>query len=203
MTLLGPSRQLVERHRDKLSVSSALLFAFERFERVKTVTASNQLSYVMRFDAEGQGILVCGDAAFVDFKVRRGSPAVYHRKLVDQLRQLAIVQVPHHGGINGHFYRVLHASCFHGQKSQTFFLLSHEAQRRHRPSGGFADYVQRLGPGHPLRLLFTNKPMTSRVVDYSPSAHAAVPDDAEGGGDVRLAYQAGEWRVLDHRVRFG
>lgn len=62
LTLLGPSRGLVKKHWDKLPVSDAIETAFTYTVALKSITPSNQLSYVMRFAHRQQGILVTGES---------------------------------------------------------------------------------------------------------------------------------------------
>jgi hypothetical protein len=65
-TLLGPSRSLVRKHRDRLPVLAATLAAFQFSGEIRSITPSNQLSYIGRFDFQGQRILITGDAGCVD-----------------------------------------------------------------------------------------------------------------------------------------
>jgi hypothetical protein len=58
---------------------------------LKSIMPSNQLSYVMRFSAENQGILVSGGAGCADFKP--GGRRPYYTELLKALPPLRVVQV--------------------------------------------------------------------------------------------------------------
>jgi hypothetical protein len=88
--LLGPSEGLVEKHRNRLPLGSYAALAHLAFMRTKSITPSNQLSYVARFTAEKQNILITGDAGCVDFKLDKRT--AYYRELLATLRPLHVVQ---------------------------------------------------------------------------------------------------------------
>ena len=113
----------------------------------------------------GQGILVSGDAGFVDFAPPRGE---YYPALLDALLPLHVVQVAHHAGNNAHFYRALLAAGYADQEAESLLLVSHATRDRFRPSDG----VRHLpgagprGPGWASRILFTSKPSAAKVRNY-------------------------------------
>lgn len=198
-SLLGPSKSLIEKHWKRLPIPAVTLEAVLAPIRIKRITPSNQLSYVLHFRAEDQGILVAGDAGCVDFREKRNSP--YFPKLLERLDPLDVVQIAHHGGNNAHFYRVLlEAADAEGLKT-AFLLLSHATDDKFRPSNEFRLFVEHLrGPGTGPSLLFTSRPKRSKVEDYEelifPASHPGSPDK----GDVTLEFDGAGWAVARHSV---
>ena len=97
LLLLGPSKSLVKRHWNRLPLGTYAELAALSLHRLKYITPSNQLSYVLRMQANEQNILITGDAGFVDFKPQRGNR--YHDEILRCLQPLHVVQVAHHAGI--------------------------------------------------------------------------------------------------------
>lgn len=152
-TLLGPSKSLIKKHRDRLPVVDASNVALLFRGEIRSITPSNQLSYIGCFRFLEQVILVSGDAGCVDFKSARNS---YHQPLLDAMRPLHVIQVAHHGGNNAHFYRVLDAAKYPEQDEQSYLLLSHALHDKTRPSDVFHDFLlATLGKGDDVKLLFT------------------------------------------------
>jgi beta-lactamase superfamily II metal-dependent hydrolase len=202
LTLLGPSRGLVRKHWNRLPVEQATRVALSFIVPIKSITPSNQLSYVMRFEHAGQGMLVSGDAGCVDFKLDRTH---YHPRLLQALLPLHVLQVAHHGGANGHFYRVLDAAGYADQTDHSYLLLSHATDDRHRPSEEFRLFLlATLGRGEDVQLLFTSKPKPEKVRDFVEAFHPVVGRESDRG-DVRLIFNAGSfrrgrWEVASHAV---
>lgn len=197
LTLLGPSTSLVKKHRDRLPRGTYLWMAFAARTEIKSITPSNQLSYVARLEHEGQGLLISGDAGFVDFKTGR-SP--YHPALLASLMPLHVVQVAHHGGANAHFYRVLSAAGMAAQKEHSYFLLSHATDDKFRPSREFRVFVEELRTDEDdFSVLFTSQPKAEKVAAFRDVVAPAstAPDDR---GDVRLVFADGVWTIEKHFI---
>jgi beta-lactamase superfamily II metal-dependent hydrolase len=205
LMLLGPSQGLVRKHWNRLPVEQATRVALSFIVPIKSITPSNQLSYVMRFEHAGQGMLVSGDAGCVDFKLDRTH---YHPRLLQALLPLHVLQVAHHGGANGHFYRVLDAAGYADQTDHSYLLLSHATDDRHRPSEEFRLFLlATLGRGEDVQLLFTSKPKPEKVRDFVEAFHPVVGRESDRG-DVRLVFNAGSfrrgrWEVASHAVAPG
>jgi hypothetical protein len=197
-TLLGPSKSLVKKHRDRLPVMEASRVAVLFRGKIRSITPSNQLSYIGCFGFLEQVILVSGDAGCVDFKSASNS---YHQPLLDAMRPLHIIQVAHHGGNNAHFYRVLEAAKYPEQDAQSYLLLSHALHDKTRPSDVFQDFLlATLGKGDDFKLLFTSEPTRDKVVDYLSAIHPTVGTTGQTG-DIRLKFSAGRWDVTKHAVK--
>lgn len=201
LALLGPSISLVRKHTTALPILE-MARAMHSLIPIKPITPSNQLSYILRLEAHDQGLLVTGDAGCVDFKPA-GRGATYYNGLLSAMLPLHVIQVAHHAGYNAHFYRVLDAAKYNGQKQGTFLLLSHAVSDPTRPSAVFAAFMDGLSPndGHP-KLLFTSRPERTKVVSFIGNVHARVPGSSPSTdkGDVRLIYNASGWNVLKHSV---
>jgi hypothetical protein len=198
LMLLGPSEGLVRKHWDRLPVGVYADVALYSLSELKSITPSNQLSYVMRFSADNQGILVSGDAGCVDFKPRGKQP--YYKELLEGLSPLHVVQVAHHAGDNDHFYRVLEAAQYPMTVAQSFLLVSHATHDRHRPSREFRDFVEdiRREP-ETVSVLFTTQPRAEKIRDFESLVHANVGPPAEEG-DARLEFRNGAWTVTKHAI---
>jgi beta-lactamase superfamily II metal-dependent hydrolase len=197
ITLLGPSDSLVRKHWNRLPIGDyANLAMLSRYE-IKSITPSNQLSYVAHVAAEEQGILVSGDAGFVDFKPRRTGS--YHDALLKALSPLDVVQIAHHGGNAAHFYRVLQGVGYPSRHS--FVLLSHATNDKHRPGNEFRELAEdsREAP-EPVSILFTAAPLPEKIQGLEDLVHQPVGAPADCG-DVRLEYRGGEWQVTKHAVQ--
>lgn len=198
LTLLGPSRALVRKHWNKLPIEAAIKLSLFYVMPLKSITPSNQLSYVMRLEYKDQGILVTGDAGMVDFKP--SSRGDYYQGLLSALLPLHVVQVAHHGGNNAHFYRVLDAAKYPEQTANSYLLLSHATDDKYRPSLEFRDFLLNgRAFGEDITLLFTSTPDPMKVVDYRDAVHPVVGPSAKEG-DVRLIFENGTWRVAAHAV---
>lgn len=196
-TLLGPSKSLVKKHRDRLPVMEASKVALLFRGEIRSITASNQLSYIGCFGFLEQVILVSGDAGCVDFKSGMNS---YYQPLLDAMAPLHVIQVAHHGGNNAHFYRVLDAAKYPEQDAQSYLLLSHAVHDKTRPSDVFHDFMlATLGKGDDVKLLFTSEPTRDKVVDYL-SAIQPIVGPAGQTGDIRLEFASGSWNVTKHAV---
>lgn len=197
LTLLGPSAGLVRKHWKRLPVEQAATVALSFLTEIKSITPSNQLSYIARLEQQGQGILVTGDAGCVDFKPSRGK---YFPKLLDALLPLHIVQIAHHGGNNAHFYRVLEEAGYPAQTEPSLLLLSHATQDKFRPSPEFRAFILgTLKLGDDVQLLFTSRPRVDLSRDFQHAFHAVVGQSADVG-DVQMVWDQGKWHVTQHAV---
>jgi len=197
--LLGPSEGLVRKHWNRLPIGTYVAFARLALIPIKNITPSNQLSYVARFEAEEQGILVIGDAGCVDFKPSRKAP--YYPELVDSLLPLHVVQVAHHAGNNAHFYRVLLEAKYPQEVTPSFLLVSHATNDSHRPSREFGQFVQdiRQDP-ETVSVLFTTQPRAEKIRDFRALVHPPVGPQIAKEGDVRLVFRNGNWTVIKHVI---
>jgi hypothetical protein len=195
--LLGPSQGLVEKHRNRLPLRSYAGFAYLSMIPVKSITPSNQLSYVARFTAEKQHILITGDAGFVDFKPDKSER--YHSKLLEPLRSLHVVQVAHHAGNNSHFYRVLQKAGYGNLRGFSYLMVSHATDDRYRPTREFGLFLETLSNRTRKQILFTSRPTKDKVRDYISMIHPPVGEPASDG-DVRLLFDGKRWRVKKHAI---
>jgi hypothetical protein len=199
ITLLGPSRQLVKKHRDKLPIGTYAAAMLTKIP-IKRIWPSNQLSYVFKLEFNDQKILITGDAGCVDFKPSRNSP--YFPALLGALDQLHVVQVAHHAGNNAHFYRALLQSGYATNTSnESFLMLSHATWDPHRPTPEFQQFVEQLEiNGLSLGLLFTSEPITKKVQRYRHLG-CSVVGSPQACGDVRLTFDANNWQVDLHAIQ--
>ncbi|MBI5777259.1 MAG: hypothetical protein HY444_07705 [Nitrospirae bacterium] len=198
LTLLGPSEGLVKKHWNKLPIGNYLARLALMAVPVKSITASNQLSYVARLSAHEQGLLVCGDAGCVDFKPARGN---YYTPLLNALGRLHIIQIAHHGGNNAHFYNVLLEAGYPKQTDSSLLLLSHATDDKSRPSKNFGLFIEQARKeGDDMKLLFTSQPTADKVKDYKRIIHTVVgaPNKV---GDIRVQFDGGHWKVLNHAIK--
>ena len=199
LVLLGPSEGLVRRHWNRLPIGTYAVVAGLALIPIKGITPSNQLSYVARFEAEKQGILVTGDAGCVDFKSSRSAP--YYPDLLKSLLPLHVVQVAHHAGNNAHFYRVLSEAHYPQGVSQSFLLVSHATGDAHRPSREFRSFLGNIRQEPEIaNILFTTQPRAQKVRDFRPLVHQPVGRIAKEG-DVRLEFRNGTWTVIKHAIK--
>lgn len=197
ITLMGPSKGLVEKHRDKLPVLHQARLALLSEIPIMDITPSNQLSYIFKIEHEGQSLLISGDAGCVDFKTSpRGN---YHEKLLDELGTLHVVQIAHHAGNNAHFYRVLLAAELAAGEVPPYMILSHATDDKHRPSEAFARFVDHFPKEVDPYLLFTSRPKAKRAQGLEDLVHATVGGEADVG-DVRLVHDGARWNVDLHAV---
>lgn len=199
-TVLSPTDRLIADRRDRIP-TGVVSFRAKRWDRLEDLSDSNQLSYVVRFDAGGQGLLVTGDSGFDGFAVGSDRVATYEAALTDKLKGLSVIQAPHHGGISRHFYRAIENAGFAAETHMAYLLLSHEADSVHRPSMALADYLSVLPVERPLELLFTNEAKPERVRGYR--GRFAPDVDLGGGedGDVHLRFDGTEWTIVRHKIR--
>lgn len=200
LTLLGPTERLVAERRDILPVGILAMTRLHPYERLKDLTDSNQLSYVVRFDHDEQGVLITGDTGFDGFAVGSDSVRRYYPHMVHHLRDLSVIQVPHHGGICRHFYRVLDDAGFPQRSKPVYLLLSHEQGSAHRPGDQFMNYAASLGTGHPARLLFTAMPRADKANELRNLAESATIAPGALFGDAVLEFES-TWRVVLHSVQ--
>jgi hypothetical protein len=198
-TLLGPSRSLIAQHAKRLPIGVYL--AINGQIPLKPVTASNQLSYVILFEAAGQEILVSGDAGCVDFWDK--SARAFYPRLLTAIKHPQVVQVAHHAGDNHRFYHVLLASGYARPNSpDSFLLLSHADHDVYRPSFGFARFVHHLRRTRQnFELLTTSQPSPSKVRRFKTHYHPATQSPPASTGDIRLSYSHPAWKVDQHVVQ--
>lgn len=201
ITLLGPSRGLVEKHRNRLPHVHYLDLSVRNRIPIETISPSNQLSYVLRICHRDQGILIVGDAGCVDFR-RNPWLREYHKPLLDTLLPLHVIQVAHHGGHNADFYNVLLEGGYAEQTSRSFLTLSHATHDRTRPTPLFEQFVHQVRrSGDYIRILFTSEPTYDKVFKYKELFYP--PTQAiKDCGDIRLAYQLNNWMVVKHAVAY-
>ncbi len=198
LTLLGPSQSLVAKHWNRLPLGDYLARPARDQIPIQSITPSNQLSYVLRLAVEDQGILVSGDAGFVDFAPPRGD---YYPALLDALLPLQVIQVAHHAGNNAHFYRALLEAGYADQSAQSLLLVSHATRDRHRPSAEFAQFLEQSLPAHQAaQVLFTSKPSAARVRRFQEAIHPVV-GEPHLVGDVRIGFDGDRWTVRRHAIR--
>ena len=198
LTLLGPSEGLVRKHWNRLPIGDYVARLSSVAIPIRTITPSNQLSYVARFGFGEEGILVAGDAGCVDFKPARGN---YHLELLTALLPLHVIQVAHHAGNNAHFYRALLEADYPGQEARSLLLVSHATHDKHRPSKEFGMFVEEVRKeGDDVQILFTSEPSAAKVRDYADLIHPVVGKHA-AEGDVRVEFDGQAWKVARHAVR--
>ncbi|KSB89144.1 hypothetical protein AS593_04420 [Caulobacter vibrioides] len=201
LTLLGPSRQLIDKHRDILPVGNYMHLASKALIPIKGITPSNQLSYVIVAESDKQRLLISGDTGFDDFRPL-GTSQPYFSALLKALQPLHVIQVAHHGGHNSHFYRVLLDADYPEQKAASYLLLSHATDDKHRPSEAFGKFVaEARRDGDDMTLLFTGRPTAHRVADFSALIAPTTEASGRDRGDVRLAYDKA-WSVVRHPVGY-
>jgi hypothetical protein len=190
---------LVKKHWDRLPIGTYVLMAHRSRLPVKSITPSNQLSYVVRLGFAGQGLLVSGDAGCVDF--RPSAQADFTPNLLKPLLPLHVIQVAHHGGNNADFYNVL-VDCGYGQQTApSWLLLSHATEDKYRPSPVFGSFIGEVRKaGDDMRLLFTSRPSADKVRDYLPLINPPTGAPADVG-DVRLCFDGHDWKVQLHAVQ--
>lgn len=198
--LLAPSQSLVEKHRERLPIGDYMGFLTLKRLPVKSITPSNQLSYVFRIDYANQQLLIAGDAGCVDFKPEGSND--FFEKLLQKMSRLQFIQIAHHGGLNAHFYNVLLESGFPDQTEESFMLLSHATHDRTRPSDIFRRFIELARKsGDDFKLLFTSEPTASRVADFDELIHPVVGGVADDRGDVRLVFDGAGWIVTKHLIK--
>ena len=197
--LLGPSDGLVRKHWDRLPIGHYMALAtFDRVP-VMSISPSNQLSYVIRVAFADQAILVTGDAGCVDFKA--GPRGKLHKRLLDALLPLHVIQVAHHAGKNAEFYNVLGEAGYGAQRNRSWLLLSHATDDPKRPSEIFASFLGQVrNPTGQINLLFTSRPQRNKVRDFISliCPPTATPREV---GDVRLYYDSSGWHVEKHLIQ--
>ncbi len=202
LTMLGPSESLIAKHRHRLPHGlRETLAALLVDQRLKSITPSNQLSLVVRASYKEQGVLISGDAGFVDWKEYRFSPD-YYPDLIAALLPLHVVQVAHHGGNNAHFYRVLERAKYPGNVETSFMLLSHAVDDPYRPSPEFGVFLKRTAKkSTPIQVLFTSQPNLSKVKSFRHLVSSVIGGAPSSAGDVQLRYEPDGWKVLNHAIQ--
>ncbi len=195
--LLAPSIGLVKKHWDRLPIGDYVSFLAYEPLPIRTITPSNQLSYVIRFNYAEQNILVTGDTGFVDFRPGRTQP--YYQRLIDTLSPLHVIQVAHHAGANAHFYNGLLASNYKQQKERSYLLLSHAVNDPHRPSDLFGKFIEQI-QRDTARVLFTSQPLEKFVRDFRSIIHQLAGTKASDRGDICLKYGNSKWEVTKHSI---
>jgi SPW repeat len=198
-TLLGPSNGLVGKHWELLPIGHYMALAtFDRVP-VMSISPSNQLSYVIRIAFADQAILVTGDAGCVDFKA--GPRGKFHKRLLDALLPLHVIQVAHHAGRNAEFYNVLGEAGYGAQRNRSWLLLSHATDDPKRPSEIFASFLGQVRSAtDQISLLFTSQPQRNNVHGFI-SLICPPTDTPRDVGDVRLYYDASGWHVEKHLIQ--
>jgi hypothetical protein len=189
---------LVKKHWDRLSVGSYAMLMFSQLLPTKSITPSNQLSYVARFQFEEQGLLVSGDAGCVDFSPSRGNK--FYKDLLNAPLPLHVIQVAHHGGNNAKFYNVLLKAKYDEQSAESFLLLSHASNDGHRPSDIFGQFVANLRKDvDNVQILFTGVPRKKYVKDFR-TLIAQRTEPRMPAGDIRLSFDGHNWKVRKHAI---
>lgn len=198
LELLGPSEYLVEKYWKRLPVGTYMLKALSYTLPYEDITPANELSYIMRFEYKGQGILISGDAGCVDF--RENEDGDYYPKLLGKLLPIHVMQVAHHAGHNAYFYHSLLEAGFAEQEERSLLLLSHGVDDDKRPSRVFDRFIAEVRKdGDDVELLFTSRPLPERVANFTTLIHAPVGETAEEG-DIRLTYDR-TWLVRSHAIK--
>lgn len=201
LTLLGPSKSLVNKQWEKLPLGDYLARTSLGLATPEPITESNQLSYVALFEQDAQRLLVCGDAGFVDFKPE-GRGTSFYPKLLACLTPLHIVQVAHHAGYNKFFYFGLVDAGYATQTEPSFLLLSHAEHDATRPNEQFGRFIEIVrSADRELSLLFTSEPLEPHVRDFKALVAPVVGSAHAKRGDVQLFYDADGWRVTKHAVQ--
>lgn len=197
LDILGPSDTLIEKHREILPVGNyAAYVALSPISKMR-ITPANELSYVVRFTYHAQGILIVGDAGFVDFRSNTGK---LFDGLKEKLQPLHVVQVAHHAGYNDDFYNVLLDAGYGQQEERSFLLLSHAVSDKTRPSLQFDKFIAQVHQYEDdIALLFTSQPDLSKVLNYVPLIFPVVGNQATHG-DIRIEYGY-SWSVTQHAIK--
>jgi hypothetical protein len=198
LKLLGPSRGLVRKHWNRLPIGDYARMMFAALLPSKSISPSNQLSYVARLGFDGQGIFISGDAGCVDFKPGRGSG--FFKPLLDALLPLHVIQVAHHGGRNAQFYNALLSARYASQPAASKLLLSHATNDATRPSDLFGRFVAAIRKNvDNVEILFTGRPREAYVRDYRKLIASPV-GTPQSAGDIRLEFDGRNWAVTKHAV---
>jgi hypothetical protein len=198
LMLLGPSVGLVKKYWDRLPIGDYMALAHKARIPVRSITPSNELSYVVRMQFAGQGLLISGDAGCVDFRPGDGKP--FYPALLSALLPLHVVQVAHHGGRNAHFYNVLLDAGYAQQTDHSWLLLSHKTDDKNRPSSIFGSFVAEVRKsGDDVKLLFTSRPRLDKVRDFTALIAPSTSPPADVG-DVRMVFDR-RWRVVNHAIK--
>jgi len=198
LQLMGPSSYLVEKYWRRLPLGDYMYKALRYVLPHETITPANELSYIMRFEHKGQGVLITGDAGCVDFKENEDGD--YYPALLEKLLPVQVIQVAHHAGHNAYFYHSLLEAGFAEQKERSLLLISHGVDDKSRPSSVFDRFIAEVRKdGDDVQLLFTSRPLPEKVVNFKALIHKPV--GTEGAeGDIRLVYD-GSWKVRSHAIK--
>ena len=201
LTVLAPSERLIQKHYKRLPVGNHGFTVAHFGYDLRDVSPSNQLSYVVRAEHKGQGILISGDTGMVDFVRRSRRPRKYEEAMLKELMPLHVVQVAHHGGRNWYFYEILMEAGYYKSQKQSYLLLSHAVDDHHRPSEVFADFMDDLRKWRSnVRVLFTSRPNADRVAAFRPMLEKPKgPISCEGS--IRISFSQGNWSVDRHSVQ--
>ena len=195
ITILGPSKELITRHMDKIPVLKSLYY------NIKHTTPSNELSYVLIVEDHEQRILITGDTGFRDFKpfARKSK---YYPSILRELKSLHVIQIAHHGGTNGFFYEALaHAGYTRNQSLTSYHLLSHEMKNKYRPSQEYLDFVKNMqGNNCKFEILFTSIPPTSQLTFLQSHKASCTLSQPINNGDARLVYDGKKWCIVQHAI---
>jgi len=197
MTLLGPSTSLIVKHANRLPVNESITLAMMSRIPVKSISPSNQLSYVMKIEHAEQAMLICGDSGFSDFMVTRH---VAEPLMLAELQRLNVIQVAHHGGNNQWFYPVLVEAWKDRAAPVPIMLLSHAHEDRHRPNKQFEQFVEEVAADSDERfVVFTSKPRPDRIEAFRDKVMRPV-GTVSRVGDVRLQFASGRWELSRHAI---
>lgn len=198
LVVLGPSDLLIKRHAAKLPVQDSIGFALVVRDRLKGISPSNQLSYVIKIEHDEQSVLICGDSGFNDFMTRK----VVEPAIAAELKHISVLQIAHHGGNAYRFYRVLESVWAARPKSPPIMLLSHGENDSFRPIPEFGKLVEVVSfkNADPF-IAFTSKPDPVNVQSFKGQVFDATPSAPAPSGDVRLEFAEGQWRCVKHAIQ--
>lgn len=197
LVLLGPSDLLIKRHATKLPVQDSIGLALVVRDRLKGISPSNQLSYVMKIEHDEQSVLICGDSGFNDFMTKQAvEPAI-----AAELKHISVLQVAHHGGNAYRFYRVLENVWAGKRGNPPIMLLSHGENDGFRPIPEFGKLVEVVSlKNSPPFIAFTSKPDPLNVQSFRNQIFKATPAAPAASGDVKLEFTAGQWKCVKHAI---
>lgn len=199
IALLGPSDWLVAKFRDRLPARAATYMAFTSRIPVKSITPSNDLSYVLTVVHAGQTILICGDTGMWDFKIGRKG---FETRLLARLADVSVAQVAHHAGYNRYFYHSLREAWRGRTNAMPFLLISHAENDADRPNAEFETFARTGWAPDAKNLLFTSRPLPAQVTHIARQLHPLQGVSAPRGRcDIRMRYGSAEWTVLQHGIK--
>lgn len=197
LVLLGPSDLLIKRHAAKLPVQESIGLALVTRERLRGISPSNQLSYVIKVEHDEQAVLICGDSGFNDFMAKK----VVEPAIAAELKHISVLQIAHHGGNAYRFYQVLE-SLWTKRSNPPIMLLSHGENDTFRPIPEFGKLVEIVSfTNSPPFIAFTSQPDAANVKAYKHQVFMATPGAPAATGVVRLEFTAGQWKCVKHAVQ--